>query len=131
MEGEAEAALDPHMGEIMLGFVKRNLEPVRDRIDIIEVGEEVIPGVSVMLAPGHTPGHLVVQIESQNEKFLYFVDALLHPVHCEHPEWCAVVDFDMELTIESRRKLLAMAAYEKILKMSYHFDFRGLGYVKE
>jgi glyoxylase-like metal-dependent hydrolase (beta-lactamase superfamily II) len=131
IEGEAKSVLDPHMGEIMLGFVKRNLEPVRDRIDIIEEGEEVIPGVSVMLAPGHTPGHLVVQIESQNEKFLYFVDALLHPIHCEHPEWCAVVDFDMELTIESRRKLLAMAANEKILTMSYHFDFPGLGYVKE
>jgi hypothetical protein len=37
----------------------------------------------------------------------------------------------MELTSESRRKLLAMAVKEKNLTMSYHFDFPGLGYVKE
>ena len=131
MEGEAKSALEGHMGEIMRGFVNRNLEPVRDRIDTIEDGEEIIPGVSTMLAPGHTPGHLAVMIESQSEKFLYLVDSLLHPIHCEHPEWCAVVDFDMEMTIESRRKFLAMAANEKILTMSFHFDFPGLGYVKE
>jgi hypothetical protein len=40
MEGEAEEALERHMGEVMLGFVNRNLEPVRDRIDIIEDGDE-------------------------------------------------------------------------------------------
>jgi len=131
MKGEAKSALEGHIGEIMCGFVNRNLEPVKDWIDIIEDGEEIIPGVSTMMAPGHTPGHIVVLIESQNKKFLYLVDSLLHPIHCEHPEWCAAVDFDMEMTIKSRRKFLAMAANEKMLTMSFHFDFPGLGYVKE
>jgi glyoxylase-like metal-dependent hydrolase (beta-lactamase superfamily II) len=131
MEGEAESALERHMGEVMLGFVNRNLEPVRDKIHLIEDGEEIIPGVSALLAPGHTPGHLTVLIESQGEKFLYFVDLLLHPIHCEHPEWCAVVDIDMEMNVESRKKLLAKAANENMLTMSFHFDFPGLGYVKE
>ena len=119
------------MGEVMLGFVNRNLEPVRDRIGIIEDGDEIIPGVSVVLAPGHTPGHLALLIESQSQKFLYLVDLLLHPIHCEHPEWCAVVDIDMEMNIDSRRKLLHKAANEKMLTMSFHFDFPGLGHVKE
>ena len=131
LEGEAASVLEPHMGEVMLDFVNRNLEPVRDRIAIVEDGEEIIPGVSILLAPGHTPGHLSLLIESQNEKFLYFVDLLLHPIHCEHPEWCAVVDIDMEKNIESRKKLLAMAANENMLTMSFHFDFPGLGYVKK
>ena len=43
----------------------------------------------------------------------------------------AAVDFDTEMTIKSRRKFLAMAANEKMLTMSFHFDFPGLGYVKE
>ena len=131
MEGEAKSALEGRMGEIMCDFVSRNLEPVKDRIDIIEDGEEIIPGVSTLLAPGHTPGHIIVLIESQNNKFLYLVDTLLHPIHCEHPEWCAAVDFDMDMNIKSRRKFLAMAANEKMLTMSFHFDFPGLGYVKE
>ena len=69
--------------------------------------------------------------ESQSEKFLYLVDSLLHPIHCERPNRCAVVDFDMELTIESRRKLMALAANEKMLTMSFHFDFPGLGSMQE
>jgi len=131
MEGEAQSALDGHMGEIMRDFVNRNLEPFRDRIDIIEDGQEIIPGVTTILAPGHTPGHLAMLIESQSEKFLHLVDSILHPIHCEHPEWCAVVDFDLELTVESRRKLMAMAANDKMLTMSFHFDFPGLGYMQE
>ena len=131
MLGEAKSALEGHMGEVMRGFVDRNLEPIRDRIDIIENGKEIIPGVSTLYAPGHTPGHLAVLVESQSEKFIYLVDAILHPIHCEHPEWCAVVDFDMEKTIKSRKQLLTMAADEKMLTMSFHFDFPGLGYVKK
>ena len=131
MEGEAKSALEGHMGEVMRDFVDRNLEPVRDRIEIIGEEEEIVPGVSILFSPGHTPGHLAVLVKSKSEKFLYLVDSLLHPIHCEHPEWCAVVDFDMEMTIGSRRKLLAMAANEKMLTMSFHFDFPGLGYVKK
>lgn len=131
LEGEAASTLEGSMGEIMLDFVSRNLEPVKDRITLIDDGEEILPGVSALLAPGHTPGLITILIESQGEKFLYFVDLLLHPIHCEHPEWSAAVDFDMNMTTQSRKKLLAMAAKENMLTMSFHFDFPGLGYVKE
>jgi glyoxylase-like metal-dependent hydrolase (beta-lactamase superfamily II) len=129
MEGEAESALEKHMGEVMLGFVNRNLQPVRDWIELVDDGEEIIPGVTAHLAPGHTPGQIALQVESQGEKFLYLVDALLHPIHCEHPEWFAIVDMDKEKTVKTRMEFLTKAANEKMLTMFFHFDFPGLGYV--
>jgi hypothetical protein len=35
------------------------------------------------------------------------------------------------MNIDSRRKLLHKAANEKMLTMSFHLDFPGLGHVKE
>jgi glyoxylase-like metal-dependent hydrolase (beta-lactamase superfamily II) len=37
----------------------KNLKPNRERMQFIKDGEEIIPGVHAMLAPGHTVGHTI------------------------------------------------------------------------
>jgi len=40
-------------------------------------GEEVLPGVTAHIAPGHTPGHLMFVLSGRDREV--FVEALLHP----------------------------------------------------
>jgi glyoxylase-like metal-dependent hydrolase (beta-lactamase superfamily II) len=45
----------------------KNLKPNRERMQFIKDGEEIIPGVHAMLAPGHTVGHTIFMIDSGGE----------------------------------------------------------------
>jgi glyoxylase-like metal-dependent hydrolase (beta-lactamase superfamily II) len=77
---------------------------------MIEPGKEVLPGVTVDLAAGHTPGHQVVRIESGNESLIYISDALHLPaLQLLHPEWKVLFDTDPVQAAETRKKVLVRA----------------------
>lgn len=89
---------------------------VLDRLD----GEnEVAPGVRVLPAPGHTPGHLAVEVK---DAFLYAVDALLHPLQVERPELGRGTDADPERAIATRRTILERASESGLVVGASHID---------
>jgi glyoxylase-like metal-dependent hydrolase (beta-lactamase superfamily II) len=63
--------------------------------------------LSVLEAPGHTPGHLAVAV---GDAFLWTGDALIHPANVTHPEWTSAADMDGERNERTRRGLLTRAA---------------------
>ena len=127
--GEAEAQLDEHFREILLSFVRKNLPPIQDRLEFIEREREILPGIQAISAPGHTPGHMALLISSGGDQLLHIVDTVLHPIHLERPDWCALVDFAPDQVTLTRRRLLKQAAQTKILVFASHFPFPGLGRV--
>jgi len=68
-----------------------------------------------------------LEISSEGEQLLCISDAALHPIHLEHPEWHAAVDFDFKQVVATRRRLLDRAASRKALVLAFHFPFPGLG----
>lgn len=90
---------------------------------------EIAPGLTFIPAPGHTPGHSALLVESKGERLLHLVDTLHAPVQLDHPEWSVAFDSDMDLAAETRRAMLGRAADEGMLTLLYHFAFPGLGHV--
>lgn len=90
---------------------ERSIRPVadRDRLAVIADDHEVVAGVRVVHAPGHTPGHRMVRISSEGEELLIVGDALHHPYQLEHPGRPSPADADPSLGTETRRGLLASA----------------------
>ena len=127
--GEAESKLDEHVREVLVGFAHRNLPPIQGQLDLVDREAEIMPGVRVIAAPGHTPGHMALAIRSGGEELLCVSDMVLHPIHLEQPEWHAAVDLDPRQVVETRRTLLNRAAAEKSLVLAFHFPFPGLGHV--
>jgi len=127
--GEADAKLDEHFREALLSFVRKNLPPIQDRLDLIEHEREILPGIQAISAPGHTPGHMALLIASEGEQLLIIVDTVLHPIHLERPEWFATVDFAPDQVVATRRRLLHRAAVEESLVLAFHFPFPGLGHI--
>lgn len=115
--------------DLMLSVAAANLPPLRDRIDLIEDGAEIVPGITAVAAPGHSPGHLAIEIASDGQRLLYGADTVLHPLHLEHPDWLTVFDTDAEPAIGTRRRILAMAAANDVVMTGYHLPFPGLGRV--
>lgn len=94
-------------------------------------GAEVVPGVRLLDSPGHTPGHLSVMIDSGGQQLIATGDALTHAyTNFAHPGWFNETDTDGDLTVTSRRKILDMAASDRIAVLGYHFPFPGVGHVR-
>ena len=125
----AELKVEEHLKELLLTTARKNLPPIQDQLDLVDHETEIVPGIRVVAAPGHTPGHMAVVIASDGEQLLYISDAVLHPIHVEQPEWYAAFDFAPWQVTITRRRLLNKAAAEKALVLAFHFPFPGLGHV--
>ncbi|HEY5827782.1 MAG: MBL fold metallo-hydrolase [Hyphomicrobiaceae bacterium] len=95
---------------------------------LVEGEKEVAPGVRLVSAPGHTPGHAAFHVSSGNQQLMIsndtaYVPALLGP----HPEWQGAYDQDGPLAVESRRKLIDRVIAEKMMVCGAHFPFPGAG----
>ena len=128
---QAEEQLDEHLRDMLLSVVRKNLPPIQERLNLIKREEEILPGIRAIEAGGHTPGHMALSISSEGEQLLCIADTVLHPIHLEHPEWCAVVDFNPDQVLATRHRILTRAADENALVLAYHFPFPGLGHVVE
>jgi glyoxylase-like metal-dependent hydrolase (beta-lactamase superfamily II) len=106
---------------------RRLLVPIQDRITLLDGDTEIVPGIEGVLAPGHTPGHMVVWV---GKELAYTGDALLQPLHVAHPEWTAVWDLWPAETVESRRAFLTRLAAASPLVVGTHFPEPGTGRVR-
>ena len=117
------------MMDIFGRFARKNLPPLKEKLDFVDDGMEILPGISILMAPGHTPGHFGLHIANEDEAFYFLADAFLHPLQIEHPDWTAVVDLDPEQVIATRHQLLERVAGEQKPVLFYHFDFPAIGTV--
>ena len=123
--------IDDHGKEILVKVAQNALHQIRDQLELIKRETEIKPGIRAISAPGHTPGHIAIEVVSDDAQLLYMSDTVLHPIHLEQPEWCSSVAFDPEKVMASRLRLLSKAASEKALVMATHFPFPGLGYIEK
>jgi glyoxylase-like metal-dependent hydrolase (beta-lactamase superfamily II) len=124
---EAAMAKPP---ESHVSIARSHLEPLWDRVNLVEGESEVVPGIGLLPAPGHTPGHMVMSASSGDQQLLYVGDAVLHPLHLENPDWTPVYDLLPEEAAASKRRIFDRAAAEKALVIGQHFPpFPSLGSV--
>ena len=110
---------------------KRHLDPLKGEIELVQDGDEIVPGLSAVMAPGHTPGHMGVLIDGGGEnQLLHAVDAAINwPTGLLYPEWYTAFDLDPATAAATRRRLFDRAATDKMMVYAYHFPFPGLGHV--
>jgi glyoxylase-like metal-dependent hydrolase (beta-lactamase superfamily II) len=123
--------IDDHGKEILAKFAQNNLHPIRDQIELIEHEVEIKPGIRIISAPGHTPGHIAVSVISDDTQLLHISDTVIHPIHLEQPEWYSSVALDPGNVLASRFRLLGKAVSERALVIATHFPFPGLGYINK
>jgi glyoxylase-like metal-dependent hydrolase (beta-lactamase superfamily II) len=117
---------------IMVETARRNLGPLKERISLIEGEVEIVPGVRAIATFGHTPGHIALSIASDGERLLHISDAVLYPLHLEHPEWTPVFDILPEQASASKRRIFDLAAEGDALVFAHHFPpFPSLGRVRK
>jgi glyoxylase-like metal-dependent hydrolase (beta-lactamase superfamily II) len=109
---------------------RKHLLPNRDRMVFVKDGQDVLPGVQAMAAPGHTVGHTVYMITSQGKTFCNVGDIAHHHVLVvERPRLAFAYDMDPKQAVDSRVRLFDLLAAQRIPLLAYHFTWPGLGYL--
>ncbi len=120
----------PKEMKTFIDYARKNLIPNRDRLRFIKDGEEFLPGVHAILAPGHTVGHTIFMINSGKESLCYVGDLAHHPILLlEKPLTEFAYDTDPKMSAKSRVKNLTMLADTKTRTLAYHFAWPGIGHV--
>jgi len=114
-------------------IVMNTFHPIKKKIVFVEFedGEKnIFPGVFLVKAPGHTPGHMVVYFSSEGEKLVYIGDTVLYPFHLEHPDWIPIYDVLPDKAANSKKRIFDMAAEDNSLVIGQHFPpFPSLGHI--
>jgi glyoxylase-like metal-dependent hydrolase (beta-lactamase superfamily II) len=123
--------LDEELSQGLIDFAQANLPPVMEagQLDLIEADAEIVPGVSAVSAEGHTPGQIAVAVSSGGTELLYVSDAIVHPIHLQHPGWYCAVDYAPGEAMESAHHLAELAVASEALVLTSHFPFPGLGHI--
>ncbi|MEN4892715.1 MBL fold metallo-hydrolase [Erwinia billingiae] len=94
-------------------------------------GKTVIaPGVIAINAPGHTPGHVIYQVESAGKR-LYIIGDLIHVGAVQFSQPGVTISFDSneKQARDSREKLFKKIANQGGLIAAAHLSFPGVGHI--
>ena len=95
-------------------------------------GEFAIGEALTMIpAPGDTPGHCTVLAASQGRHLLLLGDAAHHPIHLERHDWIPQVDLDPAESARSRGKVARLAVGKDAIVTGGHFPILSLGRIRE
>lgn len=79
-------------------------------VDLIDIDDEVLPGISVRSMSGHTAGQLAVHVESDGQRALFTGDAFHQPMQVYRPDWSSRFCESPEQANATRRALFEQAA---------------------
>ena len=93
-------------------------------------GGEVLPGITAVHLPGHTPGHCGFRIVSGGQSLLMWTDVVHLPaIQFKNPEAGVGFDVDGDQARATRKAIMDEVARERTFIAGAHLEFPALGYV--
>jgi len=124
-----DEARSARMPERQALLARRTLSRIQSRLEVVPAEVEFLPGLTLISAPGHRPGHVAISVTSEAATLYHLADAVGHPILMEHPSWHWSFDSWPEQADADRRRLLGLAAERQALVFGSHLPFPGLGHV--
>lgn len=88
---------------------------------LVDSDHAVEDGVWLEPTPGHSPGHVIVNVESQGKRGALIGDLMHHPVQVPHPDWSTCFCWDKEMSAASRTRFVDHHADAGTLVLPIHF----------
>jgi glyoxylase-like metal-dependent hydrolase (beta-lactamase superfamily II) len=114
-----------------ISYMSPNYDPLIESGEmlLLDGDQELLPGISVKVFPGHTASMQAVIVESGGKRACYISDLIPTSNHLDIT-WAMAFDLFPLQTIESRKKYYAKAIPEKWLTVFTHDDQAPWGYVE-
>ncbi len=113
-------------------IARNTVAPYADRMILHSNEQDILPGLTSLPLPGHTPGHAGYLLQSDNEQLLFWGD-LVHmtALQFDNPNLTIAFDTDAAQTVDTRLNMFDRASADNLLVTGSHLDFPGLGKVRK
>ncbi|MDP4025047.1 MBL fold metallo-hydrolase [Methylobacterium sp. NEAU 140] len=126
---DAALARAPDEAKPYFEGARNALAPYKGRVRE-QSGGEVLPGITAVHLPGHTPGHCGFRIVSGDKALLIWTDVVHMPaIQFKNPEAGVAFDVDGDQARATRKRILDEVATEKTFIAGSHLEFPTFGYV--
>lgn len=116
--------------DVVVKVAKNHLARIKDEVTTVRNSDEIIAGVQVVGTPGHTQGHISVEVAG-GDGLLIAGDAITHiGLSFMHPTWRVPADHDGEQGVATRLRLLDRLAGTKMRLACAHLPYPGVGFVE-
>jgi glyoxylase-like metal-dependent hydrolase (beta-lactamase superfamily II) len=129
-KGEWDAATHPN--ERTRGtYLEENIAPLDEAkaVELVDGDAEILPGIRMVRAPGHTDDHVVVEVESGGEYALYIGELSQHPVQLERLAWISAFDIMPVVSLETKKRFIEKSLEKDATIVSVHHEYPGVGRV--
>lgn len=111
----------------------QSVQPILDAglAELVDLPHEIVPGISLVSTPGHTPGHASVEIASEGARALITGDCFHHPCQIARSDWGTHADIDRDRGTETRKGILRGMCGTKDLMIGSHFAWPTAGRIVE
>ena len=104
------------------------VKAIRAQVATFTPGHEILPGITPVALPGHTPGHVGYQIVSHGQRLMDIGDtAHSSIVSLARPGWPVSYDNDKAQGIATRERLLHRLSQSHERIFAPHFPYPGVG----
>lgn len=111
---------------------RRVFDTLQRKVTQYQWGREVIPGMTALGTPGHTPGHTSFTLASGNDSVFIQSDVTNIPsLFVTNPGWHVMFDQDPKEAEATRRKTFDMVAAQKTRVQGFHYPFPALGRIEK
>ncbi len=97
------------------------------QVDLVDPDHVLTDEVRLVSTPGHTPGHVSVEITSGGEEALITGDVAHHPIELLAPHWTMTADVDGAQCSATRRTLIDRYGDGRALLLGTHFGGTSAG----
>jgi glyoxylase-like metal-dependent hydrolase (beta-lactamase superfamily II) len=93
---------------------------------------EVLPGITAIPAPGHTPGHSIYRVQS-NGQSITFIGDLIHVEAVQFSEPKVTITYDVDQSAASKQRAERFNAFvvHHDLVAAAHLPFPAMGYIEQ
>lgn len=100
-----------------------SVQPVLEagQAKIVDDNYEIEPGVSLVPAHGHSPGHVMLKLDDGNIVAYVIGDVIHHPVQVEHPDWSSQFCWNADKAFAMRSSILETVADRDQWLIPAHF----------
>ena len=96
---------------------------------LVDHDHQIEDGIWLEPTPGHSPGHVIVNVESNGERGAFIGDLMHHPILVPHPEWSTCFCWDMEMSAASRTAFVDTHTDAGTLVVPVHFAGATAGHI--
>ncbi|MDK4714043.1 MBL fold metallo-hydrolase [Rhizobium sp. CNPSo 4039] len=127
-DGNLSRAPERARGNFLLA--RRTFDGYCSRLRSFNAGE-VLPGITAMPLPGHTPGHTGYRLNSGGKNLLIWGDIVHFPsIQIARPDVSIAFDQDPHLAASTRSRLLDLVSSERLLIAGMHLGELGFAHIE-